>query len=156
MANDICLTLGKCIFLHTTVPHVVLISFRWKLLLKNILHYLVHQALLFIIVIILIPASVLLICGRGWLLIAYLFNYVNTFWNMSFRKTNQKWNWNNININYRYYILLIIWKSLHYYIVNIWILNYVPDYQWIFKCYSHQPYKTLCKLLKNNIYVKWN
>lgn len=64
LINDICLPLRKCIFLQTTVHHIVTISFRWKFQLKNTLHYPV--ALLFIVVsvVILFPVLVLFISGR--------------------------------------------------------------------------------------------
>lgn len=79
MVNDVCLTLRVYVFLQTTVPRVVLISFRWKFQLKNILRYLVHLALLFIVVVlILIPILVLVILGRK-VIVACLFNYVKTF-----------------------------------------------------------------------------
>ena len=49
---------------QTTVPHVELVSFRWKFQLKNIFHGLVHLAFLFIAAIILNPDLTLVFWGR--------------------------------------------------------------------------------------------
>lgn len=95
------------------------ISFRWKLLLKSILlfNYIVHLTLLFTVI---IPVLVLIILGRG-VIVLCLFNYVNANGNMSFRKTNQKWNWNKSNINYEPYIFFSFMNK-YYYIINEYLI----------------------------------
>lgn len=49
---------------QTTVPHVELVSFRWKFQLKNIFHGLVHLDFLFIAAIILNPVLAVVFLGE--------------------------------------------------------------------------------------------